>query len=131
MGINLGFNSPQTPRLDQAMWTAFIFKTIHQNQVQKLQSEESLNFNLNKPETNLSSVNLLEYSSPPETPNDFDFEYVVPPSDSGEEKFEGDPEIMMDSTETASDSTEMIIDSTETIPDSTEAVKDSTQKRAP
>jgi len=128
VGINLGFNSPQKPQLDQAMWTAVIFKSIQQNQLKKIQSDEKLDFTIDKPESKISSVNLLEYTSPPETPNDFDFEYIVPPSDSGEEKFEGDPEIMMDSTETTSDSTKMMIDSTETIPDSTEAIQDSTQK---
>ena len=74
MGINLGFNSPQRPQLNQAMWSDVVFKTLQAQNLLKLQQEKEDQFNLelNKPETNLASINLMDYLMPPNSPQDFE-----------------------------------------------------------
>ena len=109
------------------MWSDVVFKTLQAQQLQKLQNEKEDQFNseLNEPETNLASINLLDHLLPPDSPQDFEFDYENPPSDSGEKKSEEESEILLDPTNFLNDSTEEKTDSTAESFDSTEVSSDS------
>jgi len=95
------------------MWSAAIYKSIQNDQfkIPLNQKEEKPVFDLNKTETDLASINLMDYVLPPDSPNDIRLEYISQPADSGEEKDEGENKILLDSTNTVTDSTESKVDS--------------------
>ncbi len=125
MGINLGFISPQKPQLNQAMWSDVVFKTLQAKNNQNFQHEKEnqFSFQLDKPENNLASINLMDYLMPPDSPPEIDFEY--PPADSGEKKSEEESEILLDPTNFLNDSTGEKIDSTKGSSDSLKTSGDS------
>ena len=129
MGINLGFNSPQKPQLNQAIWSDVVFKTLQAQNLLKLQQEVEgkLNPELNKPETNLTSINLMDYLMSPDSPQEFEMDFDNPPPDSGEEKSEKESEILLDPTNFLNDSTGESVDSTGEKLDSTGVSSDSLQ----
>ncbi len=91
-----------------------IFKTLQVQNLQKLQQQEEDKYNLglNKPETNLASINLMDYLMTPDSPHEFEMDFENPPSDSGEKKLEEESEILLDPTNIIKDSTEESFDST-------------------
>ena len=109
------------------MWSDVVFKTLQAQHLLELQQEkkDKLNLELNKPETNLASINLMDYLMPPDSPQDFEMDFEIPPSDSGEKKLEEQTEVLLDPTNFLSDSTGGSIDSTGEKFDSTKGSSDS------
>ena len=88
------------------MWFDAVFKTLHSEYYQNLQREKEQNFNLAKPENQITSLNLMDYLLPPESPQELELDFEIPDSDSGEKKLEGEEEIVLDPTFNFKDSTE-------------------------
>ncbi len=126
MGINLGFNSPQKPQLNQALWSDIVFRTNQYNEQLRLKYEKEQNskFELDPPEEKTASLNLMDQFQTPNSPEDFEMEFENPPADSGEMESEKKSEILLDPTNFLNDSTGVTIDTTGQIPDSLKAGED-------
>jgi cell surface protein SprA len=95
------------------MWFDAVFKTLHSEYLHNLsqEKEEQLNLSLVKQENQITSLNLMEYLLPPNSPNEFEFDFEIPDADSGEKKPDEEEEILLDPTFDFKDSTETFTDS--------------------
>lgn len=95
------------------MWFDAVFKTLHSEYYQNLQreKEEEQSLSLAKPETQITSLNLMNYLLPPKSPQELELDFEIPETDSGEKKLEEETEILLDPTFTLKDSTEALTDS--------------------
>ena len=85
------------------------YQNLHQ------EKEEEQNLSLAKQENQITSLNLMNYFLPPESPQELEFDFEIPDSDSGEKRLEGEEEIVLDPTFNFKDSTEVLTDSTKGI----------------
>jgi hypothetical protein len=95
------------------MWFDAVFKTLHSEYYQNLlrEKEEEQSLGLAKQENQITSLNLMSYLLPPKSPQELEFDFDIPDTDSGEKKLEGEEEILLDPTFNFKDSTEAINDS--------------------
>lgn len=97
------------------MWFDAVFKTLHsdyyQNLLHEKDEEQESSLVLTKKENQLTSLNLMQYLLPPKAPNELEFDFEIPDSDSGETKKEEDEKIELDPTFNFKDSTEVLTDS--------------------
>ena len=108
------------------MWFDAVFKTLHSDYYQNLQreKEENQSLGLAKQENKITSLNLMSYLLPPKSPQELEFDFEIPDSDSGEKSLEGEEEIVLDPTFNFKDSTEALTDSTKAFTDSLLAKED-------
>ncbi len=94
------------------MWFDAVFYTLQSEYYQNLlnKKERKENPDLVEKETQLTSLSLMEYFLPPDSPNEFDFDFEIPDSDSGEKKLE-EEEIFLDPNTLPTDSTKIPADS--------------------
>ena len=95
------------------MWFDAVFKTLHSDYYQNhsLEKNENSDLKSEQRETKLTSLNLMEYLLPPDTPSEIEFDFEIPDADSGEKKLEEEEEILLDPTFNPNDSTEAFADS--------------------
>ncbi|MDZ7624825.1 MAG: cell surface protein SprA [Ignavibacteriaceae bacterium] len=108
------------------MWFDAVFKSLHPEYLQKLpqEKEEEQSPGLAKQENQITSLNLMSYLLPPKSPQELEFDFEIPDSDSGEKSLEGEEEIVLDPTFNFKDSTESFTDSTKALTDSLLAKED-------
>ncbi len=70
------------------MWFDAVFKSVQSDYLQNLhqEKEEEQNLSLAKQEDQITSLNLMNYFLPPESPQELELDFEIPDSDSGEKK---------------------------------------------
>ena len=60
------------------MWFDAVFKTLHSEYYQNLQREkEEQNLSLANPENQITSLNLMDYLLPPESPQELELDFEI------------------------------------------------------